>query len=122
MVAPNADTFSRSWLVGFHYGLVLELVEPFVNGFFGVVRALVVLCGEDLETRVRFWRYLLEEQALLNFACLNGIFLFWTDNGYACTLFQTVTYSFDYGFLRAYYGEVNLVFVGFCELADCVDS
>src|SRR3990170_1769266 len=121
MVAPNADTFSRSWLVGFHYGLVLELVEPFVNGFFGVVRVLVVLGGEDLETRVRFWRYLLEQQALLNLACLYGQFLFWTDNGYACTLFQKVTYSFNYRFFRPYQREVNLIIVGFCKLADCVD-
>src|SRR3990170_7877333 len=105
MIAPNADTFSRSWLVGFNHGLVLELVEPFINGFFGMVRVFVVLGGEDLETRVRFWRYLLEKQALLNFACLYGVFLFWTDNGYACTLFQKVTYSFDYGFFWTYQSE-----------------
>jgi hypothetical protein len=120
VVSPDANPLARGWLVRFYNGLVLEFVKPFVNGFLGVVSALVILGIEDFEAGISFGHDFLEEQALRHFADFYGVLLFGADNGYARAFLDLVACAFDYGFFWTHYGKVDFRFVGFGELAYCV--
>src|SRR3990170_123538 len=121
VVAPHAYAFSRGWLVRLYDGLVVEFVEPLVNVFLNILCVWVVFWVKDFEARVRIGHDFLEKPALLDFAGFDSVVLFRADGWYTRSFFEEVTNSVDYGFFGTYHGEVNFVFVCFCELADFFD-
>ena len=83
VVAPDADAFAQSGFIGFNDGLVIEFIEPLVNGAFNVF-SLVVGGVKNFEPRVRLGRNLFKEYALGDFALFYRVLFSWTDNWDAC--------------------------------------